>query len=157
VHRRKEIRMPTTEENKTVVRRVLEEMFNEGNLDAADELIAPDFVDRVPTIPEEVRGPEGFKEFAAAYRAAFSDLHVEVEEQIAEGDLVATRWTATGTHDGDLMGIAPTGNRVTQPGMDISRVSDGKVAETWEGYNSMVMMQQIGAIPSPEEPQTQES
>ena len=141
----------SAEENKTVVRRVIEEMFNKGNLDAADELVAPDFVDHDPAMPEEVRGPEGFKEFTAAYRAAFPDLHVEIEEQIAEGDLVATRWTAIGTHDGDLMGIAPTGNRVTQPGMDISRVSDGKVAETWEGYNSMVMMQQIGAIASPEE------
>jgi steroid delta-isomerase-like uncharacterized protein len=145
-----------SEENKAVVRRVLEEMFNKGNLDAAYELIASDYVDHDPAMPEEVHGPEGFKEFAGAYRAAFSDLHVEIEEQLAEGDLVATRWTATGTHDGDLMGIAPTGNRVTQPGMDISRVSEGKVAETWEGYNSMVMMQQIGAIPSPEEQQAQE-
>ena len=143
----------SAEENKAVVRRVIEEMFNKGNLDAADELVAPDFVDHDPAMPEEVRGPEGFKEFAAAYRAAFPDLHVEIEEQIAEGDLVATRWTAIGTHDGDLMGIAPTGNQVTQPGMDITRVSDGKIAETWEGYNSMVMMQQIGAIPSPEEQQ----
>jgi steroid delta-isomerase-like uncharacterized protein len=126
----------SAEENKAVVRRVLEEMFNKGNLDAADELIAPDFIDHDPAMPEEVRGPEGFKQFAAAYRLGFPDLHVEIEEQVAEGDLVATRWTATGTHDGELMGIAPTGSRVTQPGMDITRVSDGKVAETWEGYNS---------------------
>ena len=139
------------EDNKAVVRRVIEEMFNQGNLDTADELIAPDYVDHDPAMPEEVRGPEGFKEFAAAYRAAFPDLHMEIEAQIAEGDLVATRWTATGTHEGDLMGIAPTGRRVRQPGMDINRFSDGKVAETWEGYNPMVMMQQIGAIPSPEE------
>jgi len=141
------------EDNKAVVRRVIEEMFNQGNLDTADELIAPDYVNHDPAMPEEVRGPEGFKEFAAAYRAAFPDLHTEIETQIAEGDLVATRWTATGTHEGDLMGIAPTGRRVRQPGMDISRFSDGKVAETWEGYNPMVMMQQIGAIPSPEEQQ----
>jgi steroid delta-isomerase-like uncharacterized protein len=143
----------SAEENKALVRRVIEEMFNKGNLDAADELIAPHFVDHHPAMPEEVRGPEGLKEVAAMYRVAFSDLHMEIEEQIAEGDLIATRWTATGTHDGDLMGIAPTGNRVTLPGMDISRVSDGKVAETWEGYDTMVMMQQIGAISSPEEQQ----
>ncbi len=146
----------SSEENKAVVRRVIEEMFNEGNLDAADELIAPDYVQHDPAMPEEARGPEGFKEFAAAFRAAFPDLHMEIEEQIAEGDLVATRWTCTGTHDGDLMGIAPTGKRVRQPGMDISRVSDGgKVVETWEGYNSMVMMQQLGVVPSPEEEQAQ--
>jgi predicted ester cyclase len=85
------------------------------------------------------------------YRSAFPDLHVEIEEQLAEGDLVATRWTATGTHEGDLMGIAPTGNRVTLPGMEIVRFSGGKLAEGWEGYDSMVMMQQLGVIPSPEE------
>jgi predicted ester cyclase len=88
-----------------------------------------------------VRGSSVFKEFADAFRAAFPDLHIEIEEQIAEGDLVATRWTGVATHDGDFMGVVPTGNRVTQSGMDISRVSDGTVAETWEGYNSMVMMQ----------------
>ena len=137
----------SAEENKAVVRRVIEEMFNKGNLDAADELIAPDFVQHDPAMPEEVHGPEGFKNFAAAYRAAFPDLHMNIEEQIAEGDLVATRWTVTGTHDGEIMGINPTGSRVAQPGMDISRVSEGKVAETWEGYNPMVLMEQIGAIP----------
>ena len=79
------------EDNKAVVRRVIEEMFNQGNLDTADELIAPDYVNHDPAMPEEVRGPEGFKEFAAAYRAAFPDLHMEIEAQIAEGDLVATR------------------------------------------------------------------
>jgi steroid delta-isomerase-like uncharacterized protein len=137
----------SAEENKAVVRRVIEEIFNQGNLDAADELIAPDYLHHDPAMPQEVRSPADYKEFAAAYRAAFPDLHMEIEEQIAQGDFVATRWTRTGTHDGDLMGIAPTGNRVRQPGIDISRVSDGKVAETWEGYNPMVTMQQIGVIP----------
>jgi steroid delta-isomerase-like uncharacterized protein len=144
--RGKEIRL-SAKENKAVVRRVIEEIFNQGNLDAADELIAPDYLQHDPAMPQEVRSPEDYKEFAAAYRAAFPDFHMEIEEQIAQGDFVATRWTRTGTHDGDLMGIAPTGNRVTQPGIDISRVSDGKVAETWEGYNPMVTMQQIGVIP----------
>src|SRR3954465_4166773 len=137
----------SAEENKTVVRRGIEEMFNQGSLDAADELIAPAFLQHDPAMPQEVRSPEDYKEFAAAYRVAFPDLHMVIEEQIAQGDFVATRWTRTGTHNGDLMGIAPTGNRVTQPGIKISRVSDGKVAETWEGYNPMVTMQQIGAIP----------
>ena len=134
------------EENKALVRRVLEEMFNEGNLDVADELIASDYVDHDPAMPEEVRGPEGFKEYVSMYRSAFPDLHIQIEEQIAGGDKVVTRWTGTGTHEGELAGIAPTGNRVTLPGMDIQRISDGKLVEGWEGYDSMTMMRQLGVM-----------
>jgi predicted SnoaL-like aldol condensation-catalyzing enzyme len=97
----------SVEENKALARRVLEEMFNKGNLEVADELLAPDYVDHDPAMPEDVRGPEGFKEYVRAYRSAFSDIHIRIEEQIAEGDKVVTRWTGTGTHDGDLAGIAP--------------------------------------------------
>lgn len=140
----------STEENKALARRVIEEMFNNGNLDLAEEVIAPEYVDHDPAMPEDIRGPEGFKAFVAGYRAAFSDLHVEIEDQLAEGDKVATRWTATGTHDGDLAGIPPTGRRVTTPGMEIVRISGGKLVEGWEGYDSMNMMQQLGVIPSPE-------
>ena len=136
----------STEENKALARRVIEEMFNKGNLDVADELIAPDYVDHDPAIPEDIRGPEGFKEYVSAYRSAFSDLHVEIEDQLAEGDLVATRWTGTGTHDGELAGIPPTGNRVTLPGMEIVRISGGKLVEGWEGYDSMTMMRQLGVV-----------
>ena len=140
----------SAEENKALTRRVMEEMFNKGNLDAADELLAPDFVDHDPAMPEDVRGPEGFKEYVGAFRSAFSDLHIRIEDQIAEGDKVVQRWTGTGTHDGDSMGIAPTGNRVEISGMEISRISGGKVAEVWEGYDAMGLMQQMGAIPAPD-------
>jgi steroid delta-isomerase-like uncharacterized protein len=134
----------STEENKALARRVLEEMFNKGNLDVADELLATDYVDHDPAMPEDIHGPEGFKEYVGAYRSAFSDLHLEIEEQIAEGDLVTTRWTGTGTHDGELAGIPPTGNRVTLPGMEIVRISDGKLVEGWEGYDMMTLMRQLG-------------
>jgi steroid delta-isomerase-like uncharacterized protein len=144
-------------ENKALTRRVIEEMFNKGNLDVADELLAPDFVDHDPAMPEDVRGPEGFKEHVGAFRSAFSDLHVRIEDQVAEGDKVVQRWTGTGTHDGDLMGIAPTGNRVEIAGMEISRISGGKVAEVWEGYDAMGLMRQLGAIPSSEEEEQQRS
>ena len=133
-------------ENKALARRVIEEMFNKGNLDVADELLAPDYVDHDPSMPEDVRGPEGFKEYVRAYRSAFSDLHIRIEDQIAEGDKVVTRWTGTGTHDGDLAGIAPTGLRVTLPGMEIVRISDGKLVEGWEGYDTMNMMRQLGVM-----------
>ena len=136
----------TAEENKGLARRVLDEMFNKGNLDVADELLAADYVDHDPAMPEYIHGPEGFKEYVGAYRAAFSDLHLEIEDQIAEGDKVVTRWTGTGTHDGELAGIAPTGNRVVLPGMEIVRISGGKLVEGWEGYDSMNLMRQLGVM-----------
>ena len=145
----------STEENKALARRVLEEMFNKGNLDLADEVFAPDYVDHDPAMPEDIRGPEGFKEYVSIFRTAFPDIHLEIEDQVAEGDKVVTRWTGTGTHEGDLMGIAPTGNKVTLPGMEIVRFSEGKLAEGWEGYDSMVLMEQLGVMPSPEEEQAQ--
>ncbi len=145
----------SAEENKALTRRVMEEMFNKGNLDVADELVAPDFVDHDPSMPEDVRGPEGFKEYVRAFRSAFSDLHIRIEDQIAEGDKVVTRWTGTGTHDGDSMGIAPTGNRGEITGMEIRRISGGKLVEGWEGYDALGLMQLMGAIPSAEEQQAQ--
>ena len=147
----------STEENKALARRVLEEMFNKGNLDLADEVFAPDYVDHDPAMPEDIRGPEGFKEYVSMFRTAFPDVHIEIEDQVAEGDKVVTRWTGTGTHEGDLMGIAPTGNKVTLPGMEIVRFSGGKLAEGWEGYDSMVLMEQLGVMPSPEEEHAQEA
>ena len=145
----------STQENKALARRVLEEMFNKGNLNLADEVFAPDYVDHDPAMPEDIRGPEGFKEYVSIFRTAFPDIHLEIEDQVAEGDKVVTRWTGTGTHEGDLMGIAPTGNKVTLPGMEIVRISGGKLAEGWEGYDSMVLMEQLGVMPSPEEEQAQ--
>jgi steroid delta-isomerase-like uncharacterized protein len=139
---------PSTEENEALTRRVFEEISNQENLDLADELIDPNFVDHDSAMPEEVSGIEGFREFVATYRSGFSDAHVEVEDQVAEGDKVVTRWTATGTHDGDLWGIAPTGKRVEFTGMEIARISGGKVAEIWDNYDVMELMQQIGAISS---------
>jgi steroid delta-isomerase-like uncharacterized protein len=136
----------SVEENKALARRVLEEMFNKGNLEVIHELLAPDYVDHDPAMPEDIHGPEGFKEYVGAYRSAFSDLHLEIEEQIAEGDRVVTRWTGTGTHDGELAGIPPTGNRVTLPGMEIVRISGGKLVEGWEGYDSMNLMRQLGVM-----------
>jgi steroid delta-isomerase-like uncharacterized protein len=136
----------SAEENKALARRVLEEMFNKGNLDVADELLVPDYVDHDPAMPEDIHGPEGFKQYVSGYRSAFSDLHVEIEDQIAEGDKVVTRWTGTGTHDGELAGIPPTGKRVTLPGMEIVRISGGKLVEGWEGYDSMNLMQQLGVV-----------
>ena len=121
-------------------------MFNKGNLDVADEHIAPDYENHDPAMPADIHGPEGFKDYVSMYRSAFPDLHIEIEDQIAEGDKVATRWTGTGTHEGELAGIAPTHNHVTLPGMEIVRISEGKLVEGWEGYDSMTMMRQLGVM-----------
>lgn len=140
-----------SEENKALVRRELEEIFSKGNLDAADEVYAPAYVGHDPTEPEEIRGLEGARQYAAVFRSAFPDLHATVDDQVAEGDRVATRFTARGTHQGELEGIAPTGDRVEVPGIVISRIEGGKIVEDWTSYDALGLMQQLGVIPAPEQ------
>ena len=140
-----------SEENKEKVRRFLEEAFNEGNLGVVDEIFASDYVLHDPANPEEISGPEGIKQFVQMYRSAFPDSHVTVEDQIAEGDEVVTRWTGRGTHQGELFGIAPSGNQVEFSGITISRFEGGKIAEDWTNSDTLGLMQQIGAVPSPED------
>ena len=139
--------MNTSDENKDISRRADEELFNRGNLSIADELFASNFVYHDPVSHEEWRGPESVKSYATMLRVAFPDLHQTIEEQIAEGDKVAYRWTARGTHQGEFMGIAPTGNRVEMTGISIARLIDGKIEEIWENYDALGMMQQLGHIP----------
>jgi steroid delta-isomerase-like uncharacterized protein len=118
-------------------------------LDAAQEIVTPDFVLHDPNIPEEPRGPEGLKQFVSMYRNVFPDLNFTIEEQIGEGEKVGTRWVAHGTHQGELMGLAPTGKRVTVRAFTLQRFSGGKIAEDWAHYDALGMMRQIGAIPEP--------
>jgi steroid delta-isomerase-like uncharacterized protein len=138
-----------SEENKALARRFLEEACNEGNLGVVDEIVASDYVLHDPALPEEIRGPEGVKGFVQMYRSAYPDIVITVEDQIAEGDDVVTRWTGRGTHQGELLGVPPSGNRVEVAGITIDRISGGKFAESWTTYDALGMMQQIGAIPPP--------
>ena len=147
--------MNTSDENKDISRRADEELFNRGNLSIADELFASNFVYHDPVSHEEWRGPESVKSYATMLRVAFPDLHQTIEEQIAEGDKVAYRWTARGTHQGEFMGIAPTGNRVEMTGISIARLIDGKLEEIWENYDALGMMQQLGIVPSSEQAGTE--
>lgn len=139
----------STEENKAVMRRIYEEVINRGNMDAADELIAADLVDHAP-FPGQEPGLDGFKDAVTAFRAAFPDLHATMEDEIAEGDMVAVRFTMSGTHRGELMGMAPTGNRMTITGIDLARFEGGKGVEHWASQDDLGMMRQLGVIPSPE-------
>lgn len=138
-----------TQENKATVRSFIEETFNKGNLSAADQLIAEDYL--VHGAGTEVRGREGMKGFVTAFRTAFPDYHCAIEDQIAEGDRVATRWTVRGTQSGELMGVPPTGKRVTLPGIVIDRLADGRLVETWHQADVLGMLQQLGVVPTPEQ------
>jgi steroid delta-isomerase-like uncharacterized protein len=146
---RKEV--PVSEENKALVRREEEELFSGGNLDAADEIYAADYVGHDPSNPEDVRGLEAAKQAAADYRQAFPDLRVTVEDLKAEGDRVAAHLRFRGTHLGELNGIAPTGRRVDCTGIVISRIEEGKIAEDWANFDDLGMMQQLRVIPEPEQ------
>ena len=137
----------STEDNKAIDRRVTEEGWNQGNTALFDEFFTADFIGHDPFGP--VHGPEGFKQFYATYRSAFPDTHLTIEDQIAEGDTVVTRWTATGTNQGTLMGIPPSGKRVTITGISITRIANGKAVEDWVNFDALGMLQQIGAIPTP--------
>lgn len=135
-----------SEENKALARRWAD-IFAQGNLDLVDEIFAPDFVGHDPAMPEDIRGVEGARDFYSVYLSAFPDAEVTIEDQLAEGDTVATRWTGRGTHRGELMGVPPSGNRVEVAGISIARIEGGKVAEEWDLYDALGMMQQIGAVP----------
>ena len=137
----------SSEQNKKIVRRAFEEPWK-GNLAVVDELVASDYIGHDPANPEPLRGPEGVKEFISTYRVAFPDARIIVEQQLAEGDLVATRWSARGTHEGELMGIGPTGKQVTVSGLTISRLESGKVVEEFQNWDTFGMMQQLGAMPA---------
>jgi len=139
----------SAEENKAIVRRQEEKLFTQGNLDAADEIYAPNYVGHDPTNPEDMRGLVAAKQAAADYREAFPDLQVTIEDLIAEGDKVAARVRFRGTHQGELEGLAPTGRRVESTGIVISRIEAGKIAEDWANFDDLGMMQQLRVIPEP--------
>src|ERR671921_1770592 len=121
----------SAEENKVVLRRLIEEVYNRGNLDMADELLAPDYVDHTWP-PGKYAGREGLKRSVAKQRAAYSDLHINIEEQIAEGEKVVSWVISSGTHDRErFLGLAPTGERMTMKHIFISRVVEGKIVEVW--------------------------
>ena len=132
--------------NKEIVRRLGVELW-QGNIGVIDELVAPDYVGHDPSQPE-MHGPDGVKGFVNTYLSAFPDGRITVDEQLAEGELVASRWTGRGTHQGDLMGIPPTGKQVTVSGITVSRVKNGKVVEEWTNWDTLGMLQQLGAVPA---------
>ena len=138
--------MTTQQRNKEIVRRFVEEFQNGGNESAAEELLAPDFVDHTP-FPGVSPDREGVKRLFAALRQAFPDLRAKIHDQLAEKDRVATRKTFRGTHRGEFLGIAPTGRSVSFDVIDVVRIADGRIAEQWNVVDLMGLLQQIGPQP----------
>lgn len=135
------------ETNKTIARRFCHDIWGKGDLAAADELIAENLVDNNPA-PGQGPGREGHKQVLLAFRSAFPDLSFTTDDIIAEGDKVVLRFTARGTHQGDLMGIPATGKAITMSGIEILRIADGRIAERWSQEDEMGLMQQLGVIPA---------
>ena len=136
-----------SEQNKAIVRRLFEELWNKGNLSLADQLFTPNYTHHDSSSPDFGHGPESERKRATLYRTAFPDLRLTIEDLIAEGDTVMARWSCHGTHKGDLNGMAPTGKQVTISGVTIARLLNGKLAESHVNWDALGMMQQLGVVP----------
>lgn len=140
--------MPTMS-HKLLCHFVVEKVFNEGELAFLDLLMAPDAVSHELDIfgPSAARGPEAVRQFIRVYRSAFPDLRVTVLDQIAEGDRVVTRWRMEGTQKNRLMGIEATHRFMSVEGIRIDRIANGRIAETWNTWDTFDMLRQLGATP----------
>ena len=131
---------------KEISRRVTEDPWR-GKMDEVIDLVADDYAGHNPGLPGPVVGKAGFRDFVGTYIAAFPDGKITVDEQIEDGDTVATRWTVVGRNTGQLMGMPPTGKEVTVAGITYSKISDGQVHESWASWDTLSMLQQLGAVP----------
>ena len=138
------------EKNKAIARRFFQEVWNNGNLAVADELLAPNIIFHLPGKPEEVIGDrESYKQVVINSRTAFPDLQEEVEDMIAEGDKVVARWMWRGTHLGEWHDHPPTGKKITYGGITILRMVDGRIVEDWFYSDLLGLREQLGMAPEP--------
>ena len=145
-HRQHDI---ATHANEAASRRLFEELWGKGDLAIVDELASRDLVERHPGVRDDVHGPIALKQLVLLYRTAFPDLHVTVDDAICDRDKVVIRWTARGTHEGELMGLVPTGVAAAVSGITIDRYADGKLIESWTSWDTMALLEQLGAAPPP--------
>jgi steroid delta-isomerase-like uncharacterized protein len=139
----------SVEENKAIVRRATEELFNKNNLAVIEELYATNFVSHGTVTPEVTPDREGYKQFVTMSHTALPDFHTTIEDMIAEGDKVVQRFTGRGTHKDEFMGIPPTGKQVTVTGIAIDRIAGGKIVENWVNMDMLGVMVQLGVVPPP--------
>jgi steroid delta-isomerase-like uncharacterized protein len=133
-----------TAENKAIIQNAVEQIWNQGNLDATDEYFTADYV--YHAVPE-IHGAEGIKQHVATLRASFPDFHLSLDDMIAEGDKVVSRWTGGGTHTGEFMGIPSSGKQIKITGIIISRIANRKIVEEWESSDQLGLLQLLGMIP----------
>lgn len=140
----------TMTEREALARRTFEDAFNEGRIEVLDDAMSDDYVAHDPQDPfADLRGPARAKAVVEHYRAAFSDLRFTIDDVIEQRDRVAIRWTATGRHTGELNGLAPTERTATVTGITIQRIAGGRIVEAWSNWDTLGLLQQIGAAPSP--------
>ena len=138
----------STEENRMLVHRFFEELWNQENLAVADELLASGHVHHFSD--GDITGPDGVKQLVSWLRTAFPDIHTSIDDVVAEADKVVVRFTIRGTHQGEGMGFPPTGKRVVYTGIDIFRITDGRIVERWGEVDSLGLRQQLGTLSSME-------
>ena len=142
-------------DNRHLVQRLFNDLFNKGNLAVADEIIAPNHVNHDPATPDFGKGPDGEKQIVTLYRKAFPDLHFTIDQIIDADEFVTTRYTSTGTHKGELRGIAPTNKAIRVEGMVINRISRGRIAESWVNWDALGLMEQLGVVTALEKAKAQ--
>jgi len=133
-----------SDENKALVREVYEQIWNAHNPEATERYYAIEYNDHNPALPDQAGGAAGAQQVFSTFIAAFPDVHFTLDLQTAEADIVTTRWTASGTNSGSLMGMPPTGRQITITGIDILCVRDGKIVDRWGNFDFAGMMQQLG-------------
>lgn len=139
-----------TEQNKAAMRRIYEEIWNQGNFKVVDEIVSPDYVGHLPAPPGAPSGREGLRWLIQMYRTAFPDIHVQVDDQIAEGEKVLTRITIQGTHQGQFMNVPPTNKKIRVTALVVTRFKNGQNVEGWAELDRFGLMQQLGVIPAPQ-------
>ena len=141
--------MLPSQQNALLVQRAIEEVWNRGDYDVLDELVASDIVIHAAAPEAETHGHAGVRQFYTMLRTAFPDIHFTIDDQVATGDRVVTRWAASATHTGPFQGIPATGRQVRITGIDIDRIAGGKVVECWPAVDELGLLQQLGAFPMP--------
>ena len=136
------------QENSALIRRWFEEVWNQGRMEAIDEMASPDVIGHGQAQHDTDVGLHEFRNFAVGLRSAFPDMKVVIDQTLEQGDKVVARWTATMTHKGEFLGIAPTGKKATITGTSTQRISGGKIVEGWDNWDQLGLLVQIGAVPA---------
>ena len=136
-----------TTRNAELSRRIFDDVWNRKNLNAVDEIISADYVHHDANSPAAT-GIDGYKQFVTYYMSAFPDAQFTIHDAFTDGENEVTRWTVTGTHEGELAGIPRTGRRFSVTGISIGRIKNGKITESWNSWDALGMMQQLGVVPA---------